>query len=156
MRTRTGVIAALITLVLIAVAVPLATASPDHGNRLTIGIDLDFDSSGVHAAGTFAVCCAVNDHGRADAQILSYKPNADENQATFKATNTYTGKSGTFTILLDGVTGPLSSQVHIARARWTVISGTGAYTRLHADGRLTAVTDDTNGSLAAIARGELR
>lgn len=155
MRARTSLIAALITLALIAVAVPLATASPDHGNRLTIGIDLDFDSSGVHAAGTFAACCAVNDHGRAHAQILSYKPNGDENQATFRATNTYTGTRGTFTILLNGVTGPLSSKVHIAHAHWTVISGTRAYASLHADGRLTAVTDDTNGSLAAIARGEL-
>ena len=44
----------------------------------------------IGASGTFAACCAVNDHGPAVAQILSYVPNADENQATFKATNTYT------------------------------------------------------------------
>jgi hypothetical protein len=153
MRTRTSLIATLIALAIAAVTVPLATASPDRTNRLTIGIDLDFDSS-AHATGTFAACCAVNDHGPAVAQILSYVPNADENQATFKATNTYTGQNGAFTILLDGVTGPLSSHVHIARADWRVIGGTGAYTGLHGDGRLTAVTDDTNGSLTGVATGE--
>src|SRR5690348_5440054 len=135
MRTRIGVIAMAVMLAIAAVAVPFATASPDRTNRLTIGIDLDFDSS-AHATGTFAGC-AVNGHGPAVAQILSYVPNADENQATFKATNTYTGQNGTFTILLDGVTGPLSSNVHVARADWRVIGATGAYTGLHGDGRLT-------------------
>jgi hypothetical protein len=35
-----------------------------------------------------------------------------------------------------------------------VISGTGAYRNLRGGGRLTAVTDDTSGSLAGIADGE--
>ena len=153
MRTRTSLIATLLTLAVVAVAVPLATASPANDNRLVIGIKLTFDSS-THASGSFAACCAVNDAGSAQANILSYTPSGD--QATFKATNTYTGHNGTFEILLTGVTGPLTSPIHIARAHWTVISGTGAYTNLHGDGRLTAVTDDTNGSLAGIATGEGR
>jgi len=153
MRTRTSLIATLLTLAVVAVAVPLATASPANDNRLVIGIKLTFDSS-THASGSFAACCAVNDAGSAAANILSYTPSGD--QATFKATNTYTGHNGTFEILLKGVTGPLTSPIHIARAHWTVISGTGAYTNLHGDGRLTAVTDDTNGSLAGIATGEGR
>jgi hypothetical protein len=151
MRTRTGLIATLITLAIAAITVPLATASPDNDNRLVIGIKLTFDSS-THASGSFAACCAVNDHGSAEANILSFTPTSRD-EATFQATNTYTGQNGTFKILLDGVTGPLSSQIHIARAHWTVISGTGAYTGLRGDGRLTAVTDDTNGSLTAIANG---
>jgi hypothetical protein len=150
MRTRISLIATLITLALAAVTVPLATASGDSDNRLVIGIKLTFDSS-THATGSFAACCAVNDHGSAEANILSFKPTGDE--ASFKATNTYTGANGTFKILLTGVTGPLSSQIHIARAHWTVTSGTGAYTTLHGGGRLTAVTDDTNGSLAGVANG---
>lgn len=153
MRTRTSLIATLLTLAVVAVAVPLATASPANDNRLVIGIKLTFDSpTSPHASGSFAACCAVNDAGSAEANILSYTPSGD--QATFKATNTYTGHNGTFEILLKGVTGPLTSPIHIARAHWTVISGTGAYTNLHGDGRLTAVTDDTNGSLAGIATGE--
>ena len=152
MRTRIGLIASSITLAAIAVTVPLATASPANDNRLVIGIKLTFDSS-THAAGSFAACCAVNDAGSAEANILSFTPTAGD-QATFQATNTYTGEHGTFKILLDGVTGPLTSQRHIARAHWTVIGGTGAYTTLHGEGRLTAVTDDSNGSLAAIATGE--
>ena len=151
MRTRTSLIATLLTLAVVAVAVPLATASPANDNRLVIGIKLTFDSS-THASGSFAVCCAVNDAGSAEANILSYAPSGDH--ATFKATNTYTGHNGTFKILLEGVTGPLSSPIHIARAHWTVISGTGAYTNLHGDGRLTAVTDESDGSLAGIATGE--
>jgi hypothetical protein len=151
-RTRTGLIATLITLAAVAVAVPLATASPANDNGLVIGIKLTFDSS-THAGGSFAACCAVNDAGSAQADILSFTPTGGD-QATFKATNTFTGQNGTFEILLEGVTGPLSSPRHIARAHWTVISGTGAYKTLHGDGRLTAVTDDTNGSLAAIADGE--
>ena len=153
MRTRTSLIATLLTLAVVAVAVPLATASPANDNRLVIGIKLTFDSS-THASGSFAACCAVNDAGSAEANILSYTPSGD--QATFKATNTYTGHNGTFEILLKGVTGPLTSPIHIARAHWTVISGTGAYTNLHGEGRLTAVTDESDGSLAGIATGEGR
>jgi hypothetical protein len=151
MRTRTGLIATLITLAVVAVAVPLAGASGVNDNRLTIGIKLTFDSSS-HAAGSFAACCAVNDHGSAEANILSFKATTGD-EATFRATNTYAGANGTFTILLTGETGPLSSQIHIARAHWTVVSGTGAYATLHGAGRLTAVTDDTNGSLAGVADG---
>jgi hypothetical protein len=151
-RTRTGVIATLLTLAVVDVAVPLATASPANDNRLVIGIKLTFDTS-THAAGSFAACCAVNDAGSAQANILQFTPTSGD-EASFKATNTYTGHNGTFEILLDGVTGPLSSPHHIARAHWTVIGGTGAYANLHGEGQLTAVTDDTDGSLAAIAAGE--
>lgn len=156
MRTRISLIATVTTLAALAVAVPLASATGDNGkrgndNRLVIGIKLTFDSS-KHAKGTFAACCAVNDHGRAEANILSFKPTTGD-EATFRATNTYSGAHGTFKIRLTGVTGPLSSQLHIARAHWSVISGTGAYASLEGDGRLTAVTDDTNGSLAGIASG---
>ena len=150
MRTRTSLIATLIALAIAAVTVPLATASPTNDNRLVIGIRLTFDSH-THATGSFAACCAVNDHGNAEATILSYTPSGD--RAAFQATNTYTGRHGTFTIQLDGVTGPLTSPIHIARAHWTVTGGTGAYTNLHGGGRLTAVTDET-GSLTAVADGE--
>jgi hypothetical protein len=151
MRTRISVIVTLITLALVAIAVPLATASPANNNGLVIGIELTFHSS-THATGSFAACCAVNDHGSAEATILSFKPTTGD-QATFKATNTYIGQDGTFKILLKGVTGPLTSKRHIARAYWTVISGSGAYANLRGKGRLTALTDDTNGSLTAIASG---
>lgn len=151
MRTRISLIGALLTLAVVAVAVPLATANPDNDNRLVIGIKLIFDSS-THASGSFAACCAVNDAGGAQANILSFTPTAG-GEGTFKATNTFAGENGTFEILLEGVTGPLSSPRHIARAHWTVIGGTGSYTNLHGEGRLTALTDDTNGSLAAIADG---
>ena len=66
MRTRTSLIATLLTLAVVAVAVPLATASPANDNRLVIGIKLTFDSS-THASGSFAACCAVNDAGSAAA-----------------------------------------------------------------------------------------
>jgi hypothetical protein len=151
MRKPISLIATLLTLAVVAVTVPLAGASSTNDSRLVIGIKLTFDSS-THATGSFAACCAVNDHGSAEANILSFKPTTGD-EATFQATNTYTGANGKVKILLKGVTGPLSSKIHIARAHWTVISGTGAYASLHGDGRLTAVTDDTNGSLTGVADG---
>jgi hypothetical protein len=42
MRTRTSLIATLLTLAVAAVTVPLATASPANDNRLVIGIKLTF------------------------------------------------------------------------------------------------------------------
>jgi hypothetical protein len=149
MRTRISLIAVAITLALVAVTVPLARASEANDNRLVIGIQLTFDSS-KHARGSFAACCVVNHHGGAEATIQSL----NETTGLFEATNTYTGANGTFTIQLKGVTGPLSSPRHIARAHWTVTSGTGAYATLHGKGRLTAVTDGTNGSLTGVADGE--
>jgi hypothetical protein len=151
MPTRISLIATLITLALVAVTVPLARANDANDNRLVIGIQLTFDSS-KHASGSFAACCAVNDHGGAEATIKSL----NETTGDFEATNTYTGANGKFTILIKGVTGPLSSPRHIARAHWTVTGGTSAYGTLHGKGRLTAVTDATNGSLTGVADGEAK
>jgi hypothetical protein len=151
MSTRIKIIVTLVALAAVAVSVPLAAASRANDSRLVIGIRLDFDSP-THAAGTFAACCAVNDDGAAEAQVLSFVPKGDK--ATFEATNTFSGQKGSFTILLSGVTGPLASDRHIARAQWRVIDGSGAYAQLGGEGQLTAVTDETNGFLTAIANGE--
>lgn len=152
MRTRTSLIACIFTFVLVAVTAPLAAARAPNDHGLVIGVRLTFDSS-THAAGSFAACCAVNDDGSAEAHISSFTPTSGD-KAIFEATNTYTGAFGSFTIQLNGVTGPLDSQRHVARAHWTVISGSGAYASLHGDGRLTAVTDEKDRSLAAVANGE--
>jgi hypothetical protein len=152
MRMRVKIIGALVALAAVAVTVPLALASRTDDNRLVIGVRVNFDSS-THAAGTFSACCAVNDDGTAEAQVLSFEPKAG-NDATFKATNTFVGQKGSFTILLRGVTGPLDSDRHIAHAGWRVIDGSGAYADLRGEGELTAVTDETNGFLTAVAEGE--
>jgi hypothetical protein len=151
MRNRISLIATVTTLALLALTVPLAGATGGNDHRLVIGLKLTFDSP-THAGGSFAACCAVIDHGSAEANILSFKP-ITADQATFQATNTYTGANGSFKILLTGVTGPLTNQIHIARAHWSVISGTGAYTNLEGGGQLTAVTDESNGSLTGVADG---
>ena len=93
------------------------------------------------------------DDGAAEAQVLSFAPRGD-NEATFEATNTYVGQKGSFSILLRGVTGPLDSDRHVARARWRVVDGSGAYAQLSGEGQLTAVTDETNGFLSGVAVGE--
>lgn len=128
-----------------------ASSGQDH--RLVIGIRLDFVSSS-HAVGTFAACCAVNDGGAASADVTSFTPKPNGNEASFEATNTYVGSKGSFTILLHGTTGPLDSLRHIARAHWRVIEGTGAYVGLRGEGQLHAVTDEGTGALTAIADGE--
>jgi hypothetical protein len=153
MSMRIKIIGALVALTAVAVTVPLATASRASDNRLVIGIRLNFDSP-THAAGTFAACCAVNDAGTAEAQVLSFEPKPNGRKATFEATNTYVGQQGSLTIRLRGDTGPLGSDRHIARAKWRVIDGSGAYAQLRGEGRLTAVTDQTNGFLTGVAEGE--
>ena len=152
MSTRIKIIVSLVALAAVAVTVPLAAASRSNDSRLVIGIRLNFDSS-THAGGTFAACCAVNDDGAAEAQVLSFAPRGD-NEATFEATNTYVGQKGSFSILLRGVTGPLDSDRHVARARWRVVDGSGAYAQLSGEGQLTAVTDETTGFLSGVAVGE--
>ncbi|MEA2142831.1 MAG: hypothetical protein QOI64_1261 [Solirubrobacteraceae bacterium] len=132
-------------------AVPLA-ASADHDDRITIGARLDFTSQ-THADGTFAVCCSITDAGSASADITSYQPRGS--RANFTATNRFVGANGTFVIALEGATGPLGSPVHVAQARWRVISGTGAYEHLRAHGRLSAVTNQQTGALTAIDVGEI-
>jgi hypothetical protein len=150
----------IITLLAAAIAaattVPLA-ASADRDEELVIGVRVDFVSSS-HAEGTFAACCAVNDSGRAQADVTSFtvKPN---NTAAFEAIETFTGSMGTFRLALRGTTGPLTIGVeenpnHVARGRWRVLDGTGAYADLEGRGRFTAVTNQTTGALTAINRGE--
>jgi hypothetical protein len=149
---RLKIIGALVALATVAITVPLALASRGNDSRLVIGVRLNFDSP-THAAGTFAACCAVNDDGTAEAQILSFQPKQG-NEATFEATNTFAGQNGSFIIRLRGVTGPLDSDRHIAHGRWSVIDGSGAYAGLRGEGQLTAVTDETNGFLTGVDEGE--
>jgi hypothetical protein len=140
------------SLVLAAGAVPLA-ASSGQDHRLVIGIRLDFVSPS-HAVGTFAACCAVNDSGTASVDVTSFNPKPNGDEASFEATNTYVGSKGSFTILLRGVTGPLDSLRHVARAHWRVIAASGDYADLRGEGQLSAVTDENTGALTATADGE--
>ena len=95
----------------------------------------------------------VTDSGAASADVTSFVPKGSE--ARFEATNTFVGSKGSFTIKLRGVTGPLGSPVHVARARWSVVSGAGAYKDLEGGGRLKAVTDQNTGALTAIDTGKV-
>ena len=143
------------TLVVLAavVATTAAAATGTNGGgdrRLVIGVRVDFTSS-THAEGTFAVCCAVNDSGEAQADVTSFVPHG--NIATFEATETFAGSEGTFVVALRGRTGPLDSPNHIARGHWRVVSGTGEYEDLRGHGVFTAVTNQTNGALTAVNDG---
>jgi hypothetical protein len=132
-----------------ATTVPLA-ASADRDEKLVIGVRVDFVSD-THAEGTFAACCAVNDSGEAQADVTSFT--VRNGFAEFEAIETFDGSQGTFRLALRGTTGPLSSQNHIARGRWRVIDGTGAYADLEGRGRFTAVTNQADGALTAINTG---
>ena len=151
MKKRLLLVAALALLVA-GLVVPLA-ASHREDQRLVIGVRLDFTSES-HAVGSFAACCALTDSGPATADITSFVPKGSE--ARFEATNTFVGSQGSFTIKLRGVTGPLGSAVHVARGRWNVIGGTGAYEELEGEGKLKAVTDQNTGALTAIDTGHVR
>jgi hypothetical protein len=133
--------------------VPLA-ASAERDQRLVMGIRVDFTSA-TQAVGTFAACCAVTDSGSARANVTSFTPKAN-NTASFEATETLAGSKGDITLALRGTTGPLDSPIHIARGKWKVIGGTGAYVDLRGHGTFTAVTDQTTGALTAINKGKGR
>lgn len=152
MRKRLIPIAIAATVAAGLAAVPL-TASAGDDSRVTIGVRLDFTSS-TEATGTFAACCAIDDAGTAKAKILSFTPRGS--RAQFEATNTFEGAKGSFTILLQGSTGPLDRRRHVAHARWRAIDGSGAYEDIRAHGRLTAVTDQDTGALTAIDVGQAR
>jgi hypothetical protein len=132
-----------------AATVPLA-ASADRDHRLVIGVRVSFVNSS-HADGTFAACCAVNDNGTAQADVTAFTVKGDT--GTFKAVETFVGSEGTFKLALHGTTGPLSSPRHIARGGWRVLNGTGAYADLAGEGKFTALTDETDGTLTAINTG---
>jgi hypothetical protein len=77
----------------------------------------------------------------------------DHDTAEFEAIETFAGSKGTYRLALRGTTGPLSSPNHVARGRWLVIDGTGAYADLKGRGRFTAVTNQATGALTAINTG---
>lgn len=146
-----------VLVVLVAVIATTAAAATGSGggsdHRLVIGVRVDFTGP-THAEGTFNACCAVNDSGRAQADVTSFVPHG--NTATFEATETFSGSEGTFVAELRGRTGPLDSPRHIARGRWRVVSGTGAYEDLRGHGVFTAVTNQTTGALTAVNDGSGR
>lgn len=133
--------------------VPLA-ASADRDRQLVVGIRVDFTSSS-HAEGTFAACCGVTDSGTAEADVTSFTPQPN-NRARFEATETLAGSKGTIILALQGTTGPLDSDVHVARGRWKVVGGTGEYEGLRGSGTFTATTDQTTGALTAVNEGKVR
>ncbi|MGH2932876.1 MAG: DUF3224 domain-containing protein [Gaiellaceae bacterium] len=153
---RKLLIAALMVLFgVVAMTAAAATGSGDGSDhRLVIGVRVDFTSP-THAEGTFSACCAVNDTGQAQADVTSFVPH-ENNTATFEATETFSGSEGTFVAELRGRTGPLDSSRHIARGRWRVVSGTGAYEELRGHGVFTAVTNQTTGALTAVNDGSSR
>jgi hypothetical protein len=148
---RRVILSLLVAGVVAATTVPLA-ASADRDEELVIGVRVGFVNDS-HAEGTFDACCAVNDSGRAQADVTSFTPRRND-LAEFTAIETFTGSQGTFRLALRGTTGPLSSPRHIARGSWRVIDGTGAYADLEARGRFTAVTNTNTGDLTAINKGE--
>ena len=151
---RRLIVIAAVAAAITGAVVPFAAFAEGDGDddAATIGVRLDF-SSPTEAAGTFSVCCSVTDSGTARAEVTSFVEKGDH--ARFEATNTFGGANGSFTILLRGTTGPLGSPVHVARGRWRVIEGSGAYAGLEGKGRLTAVTNQETGALTAIDEGEL-
>jgi hypothetical protein len=133
--------------------VPLAVSANDD-QRVTMSVRVDFKSS-THATGTFAVCCAVNDSGSAQADVTSFTPGR-YNMASFEATETLSGSRGDIMLALRGTTGPLDSPNHVARGRWKIVGGTGAYAGLNGQGTFTAVTNQATGALTAINLGKAR
>ena len=107
------------------------------------------------AAGTFSACCVVTDSGRAQVDVTSFTPKSN-NTAAFEATETLAGSKGDITLSLRGTTGPLDSDVHVARGSWRVVGGTGAYTDLRGRGSFTAVTNQVTGALSAVNEGKAR
>jgi hypothetical protein len=152
-KKRTMIVCLLAAVVAAFSIVPLA-ASAERDKRLVMSVRVDFTSA-THAVGTFAACCAVNDSGSAQADVTSFIPKAN-NTASFKATETLAGSKGDITLALRGTTGPLDSPIHIARGKWKVIGGTGAYVDLRGQGTFTAVTDQTTGALTAVNQGKGR
>jgi hypothetical protein len=142
------IIIALLTVGLVAAAtVPLA-ASADRDDELVLGVRLSL----VSGQGSFAACCAVNDSGTASVTIT---PGAvRRNRLEFEAIETFVGSRGTFRLALRGTSGPLDSDIHVARGSWRAIGGTGAYDDFEARGRFTAVTNTRTGDLTAINKGE--
>jgi hypothetical protein len=158
--TRRLRLAAPLTAAAAAAALVPLTASADraprshHDRHVAIGVRLDFTSA-TQAVGTFSACCAIDDSGTATAEVTSYEPGT-HNRAAFEAINSFSGSKGTFRIRLRGSTGPLGGANHVAKARWRVIDGTGAYARLEGGGHLTALTDQDTGALTAIDVGTVR
>jgi hypothetical protein len=152
-KRRIALLCLLVSAVAAFTIVPLA-ASADRDREVVMGVRVDFTSS-THAEGTFAVCCAVTDSGSAQADVTSFTPQSN-NRARFEATETLAGSEGTIVLALRGTTGPLDSDVHVARGRWEVVGGTGAYAGLKGRGAFTAATDQLTGALTAVNEGKVR
>ncbi len=152
MRKKRIMIVCMLAAVVAAFSIVPLASSADRDQRLVLGIRVDFTSS-THAAGTFSACCAVNDSGSAEADVTSFTPRMN-NTASFEATETLAGSKGDITLALRGTTGPLDSPNHIARGKWKVIGGTGAYVDLTGHGTFTAVTNQATGALTAVNQGK--
>jgi hypothetical protein len=152
MTKKSIIIAGLLAALVAAFSVVPLAASPSRDQQLVIGVRVDFTSS-TEASGTFAACCAVNDSGSAQIEVTSFTPRPN-NTAIFEAMQTLAGSKGEIVLFLRGTTGPLDSDVHVARGRWRVVGGTGAYEDLRGRGAFTAVTDQLTGALTAINRGK--
>ncbi len=131
MKTR-GLRTFTLVLVCILLALP-ATALATPPKPLTIEAQL-WLTGPASAAGTFTVSGLFNDSGNAS-EVLTF---AD---GTVHGVKTLVGAAGTITINFQAQMTWTSATTSVAEGRWVIVSGTGAYKKLHGVGETRAELD---------------
>ena len=98
-------------------------------------------------AGTFVATGAVSDSGTT-AETFRI------DGRTVHALKTYAGSLGTFTVTAQGLITFTGATTAVLEGRWLVVSGTGAYANLHAEGSLVNVVDLAAGTSFQTVTGQ--
>jgi hypothetical protein len=121
------------------VAVPL-TAASSVDNKLAIGQTLHFLGGPGTSAGTFIASGAVRDSGTVTSQA-TITPLGNQDDGRLTGSETFVGALGTFTTEFSGIAGPVGAAHEAAQGTFRVVSGTGSYADLQAQGTFLIVVD---------------
>jgi hypothetical protein len=139
MKGKLMLVAAALAVATAFVAVPL-TAASSIDQKLEIGQSLHFAGGPGVSAGTFVASGAIRDSGTVTSHA-TITPLGNQDDGQLEGSETFVGALGTFTTEFSGIAGPVGAPHEAAQGTFRVVSGTGAYADLHAQGTFLIVVD---------------
>jgi hypothetical protein len=150
--TRKRAFAAVAAVVAVAVALPVVGIASRGDRGVTIathGILTAPDS----AAGTFAAVGDIDDSGAVETKFTLAPVGPDA--ARLSGSQRFTGAAGTFEATFEGIASPIPGPGvrSVARGKFEISGGTGAYEGIRGRGRFVVVGDFTTGQVYSTAEG---
>jgi hypothetical protein len=151
MFKRLNVVVAVMVLGVVAIVVPASSAAGGKAIMFSERMQLTGPDT---QAGSWVGAGALSDAGSATA---SFTLVPEGNYGKLTGTHILNGSAGTITIETAARVRPFPPEERaMVEGRWKIVGGTGAYARLHGQGKVYATGDFTTGEITIVRDGTVR